>query len=121
MSFVLSVNGSARDLHPIVRDEIYRVGSEAIRNACLHSNAARLEVHLSYRRDFTLRVRDNGTGMDAEVAKSGKPGHFGLTGMRERANRIQGTLRLTSRSGDGTEIELTVPGNVAFRADGNGV
>ncbi len=117
MSFVLSVNGAARDLHPIVRDEIYRIGSEAIRNAYLHSKADRLEVYLSYRRDFTLRVRDNGTGIDPEVVTRGKPGHFGLTGMRERANRIQGKLRLMSRSGYGTEIGLTVPGKVAFKAE----
>ncbi|HXJ43712.1 MAG TPA: triple tyrosine motif-containing protein, partial [Bryobacteraceae bacterium] len=114
MSFIVSVEGEPRDLHPIVRDEIYRIGSEAIRNAYLHSHASRLEVSLSYTHTLTLRVRDDGDGMERELAASGKPGHFGLPGMQNRAVRIHGTLRVLSRSGAGTEIELIVPGTVAF-------
>jgi signal transduction histidine kinase/ligand-binding sensor domain-containing protein len=119
MSFVLSIDGEPKDLHPIVRDEIYRIGNEAIRNAHLHSKASRLEVNLSYRHDFILRVRDNGDGIDPNVATSGKPGHFGLPGMRERAERIHGTVRVMSRTGAGTEIELIVPGNAAFKTSGH--
>jgi signal transduction histidine kinase len=118
MKCVLSVEGTAQDLHPIVRDEIYRIGSEAIRNAYLHSHAMLLEVSLCYTHNLTVRVRDHGRGMDAEVSASGKPGHFGLGGMRERATRIGGTLRLLSRPNSGTEIELVVPGQMVFRQHG---
>ena len=115
MRFVLSTEGVAEEIHPIVRDEIYRICCEAIRNACLHSEATELELKLIYAQNLTVRVRDNGKGIDPDVAKHGKPGHFGLRGMKERAIRIQGSLRLLSRLGSGTEIELIVPGNVVFR------
>jgi signal transduction histidine kinase len=120
MRFVLSAEGSAQDLHPIVRDEIYRIGSVAIRNEHLHSGASKLEVSLSYSQNLIMRVRDNGKGIDAAVAASGKPGHFGLRGMQERAVRINGTLRLLTRPGSGTEIELTVPGKIVFREPPSG-
>ena len=119
MRFVLSVEG-ARDLHPIVRDEIYRIGTEAIRNAHLHSEATDLEVNISYAHNLTVRVRDNGRGIDPELATSGKPGHFGLQGMQERAIRIHGTLHIMSRPNSGTEVELVIPGKIAFREQHNG-
>jgi len=110
-----SVVGDAREMHPIVRDEIYRIGYEAMRNACTHSGASRLEVELRYADDLALRVGDNGTGIDPAVADKGKDGHFGLQGMRERAARIGGKLTLGSSSTSGTEIRLTVPGGIIFR------
>jgi signal transduction histidine kinase len=115
MAVTFSVIGDAREMHPIVRDEIYRIGYEAIRNACTHSGASQLQVELRYARDLTLRVGDNGTGIDPAVADRGKDGHFGLQGMRERAARIGGKLKLGSSSGSGTEIKLTVPGGIIFR------
>jgi signal transduction histidine kinase/ligand-binding sensor domain-containing protein len=120
MRFVLSVEGAPQNLHPIVRDEIYCIGSEAIRNAYLHSGADELEVTLSYARNLTVRVRDNGRGIDPDVVSDGKPGHFGLRGMQERAIRIQATLRLASRPGTGTELELTVPGRTVYRKPESG-
>jgi signal transduction histidine kinase len=92
MNLSLIVNGSARDLHPIVRDEIYRIADEAIRNARQHSGGRRLEVTLEYARDIRLRVRDDGIGIPLAVLENGKDGHFGIRGMRERAerNRSQG-------------------------------
>jgi signal transduction histidine kinase len=102
-------------MHPIVCDEIYRIGYEAIRNACAHSRAGRLEVELRYARDLTLRVNDNGTGIDPAIADRGKDGHFGLQGMRERAARIGGRLTLGSSSSSGTQIRLVVPGGIIFR------
>jgi len=118
MKFSLSVQGTPRDLHPIVRDEIYRIGSEAIRNAYRHSDATDLEMTLTYARDFTVRILDNGKGIEADIADSGKPGHFGLRGMQERACRIQATLRVASRASAGTEVELVVPGKVVFQETG---
>jgi signal transduction histidine kinase len=115
MTANFSVSGDARDMHPIIRDEIYRIGLEAIRNACLHSQASSLEVELKYAKALTFRLEDNGIGMDAALAKKGKENHFGLQGMRERAARIGATFTLTSSPGAGTEIKLVVPGQVIFR------
>jgi signal transduction histidine kinase len=115
MAVNFTVGGDAKRMHPIVRDEIYRIGYEAIRNACLHSSASRLEVELTYGQDLALRVADNGVGIDSSVADRGKDGHFGLQGMRERAVRIGGKLTLVSSSTLGTEIKLVVPGGIIFQ------
>jgi signal transduction histidine kinase len=115
MAVTFSVVGDAREMHPIVRDEIYRIGYEAIRNACMHSGASQLEVELRYGHDLVLRVSDNGIGIDPVIADRGKGGHFGLQGMRERAARIAGNLTLGSSSNSGTEIKLVVPGDIVFR------
>jgi len=110
-----SVNGDSREMHPVVRDEIYRIGYEAIRNACAHSGAGKLEVMLEYAHDLTLRVSDNGIGIDLVVIEQGKEGHFGLRGMRERAERIGAKFTLVSSLNSGTVITLVVPGRIAFR------
>jgi len=115
MAITFSVIGDAKAMHPIVRDEIYRVGYEAIRNACMHSGASQLEVELRYAHDLVLRVRDNGTGIDPAIAYRGKDGHFGLQGMRERTARVGGNFTLGSSPNSGTEIKLVVPGNIIFR------
>lgn len=109
-----SVNGESRDVHPVVRDEIYRIGYEAIRNACAHSSGGQLEVTLEYAHDLTLRVSDDGTGIEKEVVEKGKEGHFGLRGMRERAERIGAKFTLVSSPETGTVITLVVPGRIAF-------
>jgi signal transduction histidine kinase/ligand-binding sensor domain-containing protein len=109
------VTGSPREMHPVVRDEVYRIGYEAIRNAYTHSHATRLEIALSYGRDLTLRVADDGVGMEATTAERGKEGHFGMPGMRERASRIGATLSVASTPGAGTAIVVAVPGRAIFR------
>jgi len=114
MAFSLNVEGSVRDIHPIVRDEVYRIAYEAMRNACSHSKGTRLEVKLSYARGLVIRVVDNGVGIGEEYLGNGRAGHFGIKGMLERAERIGGTLSFKS-SGSGTDVELVVPRNVAFR------
>jgi signal transduction histidine kinase/ligand-binding sensor domain-containing protein len=110
----LQLLGASRRLHPIVRDEVYRIGYEAIRNACSHSEGTLLEVELSYARDLVLRVRDNGKGISPQIAAAGKDGHFGLKGMQERATRVGGMLTLSSSAYSGTEVELIVPSDVVF-------
>jgi signal transduction histidine kinase/streptogramin lyase len=115
MAVTFSVVGDAKEMQPIVRDEIFRIGYEAIRNACTHSGASRLEIELRYARDLTLRVDDNGTGIDPAISDRGKDGHFGLRGMRERTARIGGKLTLMSSSNSGTKIKLVVPGRIIFR------
>jgi signal transduction histidine kinase len=114
MTLDFVVIGDTRDTHPIVRDEVYRIGYEAIRNACVHSSASKLAVELTYAQDLTLRVTDNGGGIDADVLDQGSQGHFGLQGMRERAVRIGGQLTVTTAAYTGTEIRLVVPGKIVF-------
>jgi signal transduction histidine kinase/ligand-binding sensor domain-containing protein len=110
-----AVNGESREMHPVVRDEIYRIGYEAMRNACAHSRADRMAVTLQYAHDLTLRISDNGVGIEADVVEQGKEGHFGLRGMKERAQRIDSKLTIISSPDSGTTITLIVPGRVAFR------
>ena len=111
----LSILGTQREMHPIVRDEVYRVGYEAIRNSCEHSRASRLEVTLKYAQELSLNVVDNGIGIDPSVLQNGKEGHFGLKGMRERAERIGAKLDIISTPNSGTKLNLIVPGEVIFR------
>jgi signal transduction histidine kinase len=115
MTVTFSVIGDAKEIHPIVRDEVHRIGYEAIRNACTHSGASRLEVELGYADDLVLRVSDDGTGIDSAIADKGRIGHLGLQGMRERAARIGAKLTLRSSTSTGTEIKLVVPGDIIFR------
>jgi signal transduction histidine kinase/streptogramin lyase len=115
METSFSVVGDTRDMHPIVRDEVYRVGYEAIRNACAHSQASRLQVTLTYADELGVDVADNGIGMDSLVAERGKEGHFGLQGMRERAARIAGKLTVNSSPESGTQVKLVVPGKTIYR------
>jgi ligand-binding sensor domain-containing protein/signal transduction histidine kinase len=118
MAVKFPVNVDSREMHPVVRDEVYRIGYEAIRNACLHSAATQLEIELTYGEDLALRVADNGVGIDSAVVDRAKDGHFGLQGMRERAIRIGGKLTLVSSSESGTEIKLVVPGEIIFQKPG---
>jgi len=114
MEASFSVVGEPQEMHPIVRDEVYRVGYEAIRNACVHSHAGQLWVELTYSTDLTLRVRDNGVGIDPQLAERGREGHFGLQGMRERAARIAAHFKIESSAPAGTRVELIVPGGIIY-------
>ena len=114
-AFHLVLEGESRDLHPIVRDEIYRIAREALRNAFSHAGANHIETEVTYgARAFRLRVRDDGRGIPAEILEEGRPGHYGLPGMRERAKQIGGKLEIWSGDRTGTEIELNIPGSVAY-------
>ena len=113
-TFRVATEGFARDLHPILRDEIYKIAAEALRNSFRHAQAGRVEVEIRYDDEqFRLRVRDDGKGIDATVlANQGVEGHYGLRGMRERAALIGGKLTVWSEAGSGTEVELRLPGTV---------
>jgi PAS domain S-box-containing protein len=106
------VEGAARPLRPSLRYEIFQVTAEALRNAFRHSRGTRVEVELRYEeRQFRLRVRDDGRGIDSKiVAERGQGGHFGLRGMHERATLVGANLTVWSAPDSGTEIELTIPG-----------
>jgi ligand-binding sensor domain-containing protein/signal transduction histidine kinase len=114
-TFDLVLEGPPRDLHPIIRDELYRISREALRNAFRHARARHIEAEISFaERVFRLRIRDNGEGIPAEILKQGRPGHHGLRGIRERAAQIGADLTIWSRAGTGTEIELSLAGSVAY-------
>ena len=109
------VEGTQRQLRPIIRDEVYRIGREAVVNAFHHSQASKIEVELEYStKQLRVLVRDDGVGIDPNVLQSGRDGHWGLAGMRERAENIGGRLRVWSRARAGTEVELSIPGHIAF-------
>ena len=115
IDFRISVDGTRRRLRPILHDEAYLIGREALVNAFRHSQARRIEVEVEYAsRHLRVLVRDDGVGIDSQVLHSGREGHWGLVGIRERSKRIGADLRLRSRIGAGTEVELTVPGTIAF-------
>jgi signal transduction histidine kinase/ligand-binding sensor domain-containing protein len=119
-TFKMVVEGTVLELHPIIREETYSIGREALINALTHSEANNIEAEITYEaREFRLRIRDDGRGIDpAVLEKGGRDDHWGLQGMRERAKRIGGKLDLWSRPGSGTEVELTVPASTAYRSPG---
>jgi len=115
--FRIIVQGPTLRLQPGIRDDVYRIGREAVLNAFRHSGARNIEVEVKYAPDqLKVLVRDNGCGIDPHVVEHGRDGHWGLCGMRERAERIGAKLRLWSRSGEGTEVELRIPANIAFES-----
>jgi signal transduction histidine kinase len=118
VEYRVGVEGRDRPLQPWIRDEVYRIGREAIVNALRHSGASRIEVALEYgSRGLRVLVRDNGCGIDGQVRRLGSDDHWGLPGMRERADRIGAAFRVWSRVGSGTEVELSVPAGVAFASE----
>jgi signal transduction histidine kinase/ligand-binding sensor domain-containing protein len=119
VTFRVCVEGEERPLRPVIREGIYRIGREGLINAFRHSRASKIEVYLQYSpKQLRVVVRDNGAGIDQEVLRAGRDGHWGLSGMRERADEIGAKLRVLSNSGAGTEVELTLPGKVAYEPRG---
>jgi ligand-binding sensor domain-containing protein/signal transduction histidine kinase len=114
--FHVEVEGTSQDLHPILRDEVYRIAGEAVRNAFKHAQAQRIEVEIRYdERQLRMRVRDDGKGIDPKLlSEDGRAGHFGLRGMRERAKLLGGRLAVWSERDSGTEVELRIPASRAY-------
>lgn len=110
--------GAERGLHPVVADEIEKIVGEALFNAYRHASPKMVAVEILYgRRDLGVRVRDDGVGIHQAVLDAGgREGHYGLTGMQERAAKIEGTLTVRSRAGAGAVVELFVPAAVAYAA-----
>jgi len=116
VDFRVSVAGRQHPLRPSIKDEVYRIGREALVNAFRHSGARRVDIELEYAdNDLRLRVRDNGCGIDPAVLEAGREGHWGLAGMRERATRIGGLLKISSSANGGTEVQLSIPSALAFQ------
>lgn len=116
--FTMVVEGAARKLHPVVRDEVCRIGEEAVINAFQHAHAKLIEVAIAYDASgLRLGIRDDGVGIPPELfARGGRMGHFGLIGMRERAQQIGAEFSVSSRPGAGTEVRLHVSGKVAYQS-----
>jgi signal transduction histidine kinase len=116
VAFQVEVEGETRDLHPILRDEVYRIACEALRNAFQHSGAARIEVGIHYDdRQFRVCIGDNGKGIDPKVLEAGgRETHYGLPGMQERAKLAGGRLVVRSRTNSGTEAEIIIPAARAY-------
>ena len=113
--FRVVVLGTEKELKPGLMDEVYRICREAIANACRHSRAKEIETEVEFRpSELRIAVRDNGCGIGREDLQKERTGHWGLSGMRERAERIGARLRLWSSDALGTEVELCIPGRVAF-------
>lgn len=117
ISAELAVRGSPRALHPVVMEEAYRIGREALTNAFYHAKAQKVGIEIDYGSlQLRLHVRDDGQGIEADVlASGGVPGHWGMAGMRERAQRLGARLMIRSGKGSGTDIELDIPAPVAYR------
>jgi PAS domain S-box-containing protein len=114
IDFRVTVTGRQKQLEREIQHETYRIGREALVNAFRHSGAKRIELELEYSdSELYVRIRDNGCGIDPQMLERGRDGHWGLEGMRERATRIGGVLRILSDPAGGTEVQLSVPTTIA--------
>jgi signal transduction histidine kinase/ligand-binding sensor domain-containing protein len=113
----LVVEGEPREISSLISEEICRIGREALRNSLLHAQPHRIEAEISYSDShLRLRFRDDGIGIDAQTLKrGGRPGHWGIPGMQERAQEIQAQLQVWSKEGAGTEVEVTLPGRLVYQ------
>ena len=116
-SYRVVVEGQQQDLSPILQDEVYRISREVIRNAFAHAAASHIEVEIRYDQDqLRVRIRDDGKGIDPRILEDGgQSGHWGIPGMRERAQRIGSRLDFWSEIGAGAEVQLTVPAAMAYQ------
>jgi signal transduction histidine kinase len=108
--FRIFVTGEPKLLDQDTQEQLYWIGREALVNALHHSEATNIEAEVEYSpRRVRVVVRDNGRGIDPKTVRSGRPAHWGLPGMRERAEAIGAKLRIWSRPGAGTEVEISAP------------
>ena len=111
----ISVEGRTRPLHPFILSEISAILGEAFFNILRHASADKIEISARFtRKGLKLRVRDDGAGIPVDVMRGKLKGHFGLVGMRERAERVGGHLSIESQPGSGTDIILILPARAAF-------
>jgi signal transduction histidine kinase len=119
IKFQCAVLGKPTPLRADIFEEMYQIAREAVSNACRHSGASEITVEFSYApRSLKMKIEDNGIGIDEIVQTMGKVGHWGLSGMRERAQRIEAAFAITSSKNSGTTIDIRVPGRFAYKKDG---
>ncbi|MRX07675.1 hypothetical protein GJ697_07520 [Pseudoduganella sp. FT25W] len=116
--FAFSIDGQRRDLSVVVQEELSEIGQEALRNAFQHADAAQVSAEICYAADVvTLRIVDDGKGYDEQqLQTSVQLGRWGVLGMRERASNLGARLIVVSKPGQGTWVELNVPGQLAYPA-----
>jgi signal transduction histidine kinase len=116
--FTLVVTGKERALNSLIAEELYKVGSEALFNSFRHASATSIEAEIIFgANELGLNVRDDGTGVSQDILQhGGVDKHYGLPGMKERAEQIGARFSIFSRVGAGTEIEVRVPSKVAYRS-----
>jgi signal transduction histidine kinase len=116
-NYQVLIAGSPLLLEPAISENAYRIAREAIRNALVHARPSRIEAEVTFEKTlFSIRIKDDGIGIDAKILERGRrEGHWGLPGMRERAVNLGGKLVVWSEHGVGTELELRVPGKIAYR------
>ena len=121
IDYRVTVEGQSLPLHPVIRDEVFHIGREALLNAFRHSQAKTIELELEYgQKQLRVIVRDDGRGIDPQMLHSGREGHWGISGMRERAEQIGAGLKLWSREAAGTEVELSIPARIAYVSESAG-
>lgn len=115
--YQVDLQGTERELHPVVLEEVYSIAREALANAFRHAAAQRIEARVVFGDEgLRIRISDDGKGIDPDVLSAGSvPGHWGLPGMRERAQKLGAKLRLRSGPGAGTDVELEIPAAIAYR------
>src|SRR5262249_31319735 len=112
----LTVEGTTHALRPLVQEEVYLIGREALANAYRHSRASQVEAVIQYEEEgLHVAIRDNGIGIDSAILEAGRSGHFGLSGMRERAERLGAEFDVSSAVNSGTEIQIFIPGAIAYQ------
>jgi signal transduction histidine kinase len=110
------VEGRERPLNSLAGNDVLQVGRQAITNAFQHAHATTIHVLLSYdEQQLRIRVQDNGCGMSMETLNLGRPGHYGIAGMQERAERLGGSISIRSSVGEGTEVNLTIPAHLLYQ------
>src|ERR1700691_1376300 len=113
LPFRIFVTGKSRALKPEIQKQMYLIAREALLNALRHSKATSIEVEIEYLpRRLRMVVRDNGSGIDHQIVRWGRGCHWGLLAMRERAGSIGAKLRIWSKPGCGTEVEICVPSDI---------
>jgi ligand-binding sensor domain-containing protein/signal transduction histidine kinase len=120
--FSVVVDGHEKKLNPIVQEELFKLGREAVFNSFKHAHAKKIKVFLSFgSSELLLRFSDDGAGIDSEILRVGNlPGHYGLPGMKERAASVGGRFKISSNRGLGTVVEVQIPDALAHR-DGIGI
>jgi signal transduction histidine kinase/ligand-binding sensor domain-containing protein len=111
--------GSSQQLHPVVFGNIAQIGREAVANAFRHSAGSEITVDVIFDRAcFQLSIQDDGVGIGTEILAGGRTGHWGLQGMRERAEEIGGKLTIKNRLDPGVSVDLTIPSALAYHSRG---